>query len=372
MNRRIFSISKHVSTILCLASATSLSGCVTHSPVGRIIPRQPDTVLQPAAQAAARYDAARARILAAAAHIHPDESPFQRAVRHLQSLGYLPITHAFIHGQNHARIRHDAFLWPVPVDLQKTADEYAWNAQNPFIRGAVIQFERENGILGAKGTSKGRLHKAVIAAVLSTKAKPDPWAWKWVLVAKADGTNAPERLHVWTSSGGWIWRARVNTGVLGATPNGTWPIVQRLPSATMRGVFPVPVSRTAYAALKGDQVPQWAGSALMRPARGLVNGHPVRWQPYSDPGIKWVNYFDAGIGIHYYPRAAYGFPQSAGCVEEPLEPARITYGLLHYGVPVTVSRAGFPALDQPFRRKGLHPAMPLMRQGRAIGQPATH
>lgn len=58
-------------------------------------------------------------------------------------------------------------------------------------------------------------------------------------------------------------------------------------------------------------------------------------------GILWVNYFDDGRGIHYYPRASYGFPQSAGCVEEPYASAPVTYRYLHYGVPVTVSASVF-------------------------------
>lgn len=294
-------------------------------------------------------------------HIHPVESLFKRVVWRLQDLGYLPIQHAFYRGRNGHEYRHDAFLWPVPAALQKAVDQYAWNAQNPFFRGAVIQFERANGFLGARGISEGALHKNVVRSLLSGAAKSDPWPWEWVLVNKADGTDIPERLDIWRHGkgkgldpcnglapckgvapcNGWIWHTVVNTGVLGSTPNGTWPIYQRLPQTTMRGVFPVPVSYAVYRTLAGKQVSQWAGSTLKQPARGLVNGYPVRWQPYNDPGIRWVNYFDEGRGIHYYPRASYGFPQSAGCVEEPYRSAPITYKLLHDGVPVTISKAIF-------------------------------
>lgn len=332
--------------IFCLTTAGMLSGCVSSGH------RQHSSAPSPAI-AVMRYRAAKRQILSAnakiAARIHAEEkaadttTTFQRVVWHLQSLGYLPITHAFIHGTKSTEVRHDAFLWPVPAALQKAADQYAWNAQNPFIRGAVIQFERENDILWAKGVSEGRLHKNVVRAILADSAKPDPYPWEWVYVTKASVTKEPESLHVWQHGKGWIWHTRINTGVLGSTPNGTWPIYQRLPSTTMRGVFPVPVSKVVYAALKvrRARVPKWTGSMLTQPAYGMVHGHPVRWQPYKDPGIKWVNYFDDGRGIHYYPRAAYGFPQSAGCVEEPREAAKITYGLLHYGVPITVSKAGF-------------------------------
>ena len=327
---------------LYLVTAVILSGCVTGHQHGPLAERSN------VRQATASYNAARTQIYVSGAkvlaRIHPEASTFQRVVWHLQSLGYLPIVHASVRDDNNTEIRHDRFLWPVPDALQTAADQYAWNANNPFIRGAVIQFERANGLLGAKGVSEGNLHKSVIRAILSTSAIPDPFPWQWVYVTKASGTRQPEQLHIWQGNGQrWIWNTRVNTGVLGATPNGTWPIYQRLPSTTMRGVFPIPVSPLTYVALKGQQVPQWTGSALMQSAVGTINDHPVRWQPYNDPGIKWVNYFDAGRGIHYYPRAAYGFPQSAGCVEEPRKAARVAYGLLRYGVPVTVSGAAFLA-----------------------------
>jgi hypothetical protein len=272
---------------------------------------------------------------------------FAQVVSRLQNLGYLPLIQAYVHGPGGQRIRHDAFLWPVPKALQTAADQYAWNPANPFIRGAIVQFERANGILGPRGVSYGHLHRPVIEALFRRSARPDPWPWEWVYVTKASGTKQPEQLHVWEHGKGWIWQTPVNTGVLGSTPEGTWPIYQRLPKTTMRGVFPVPISLVQYHALAGQTVPQWAGSSLRMSARGMVGGHPVTWQPYDDPGILWVSYFDDGRGIHYYPRAAYGFPQSAGCVEEPYQAAPITYRLLHYGVPVTVSEAIFRAPRKP-------------------------
>jgi len=273
--------------------------------------------------------------------VRSNHPTFLQIVSRLQDLDYLPLVHAYIHGPDGQRIRHDAWLWPVPHSLQKASDEYAWDAENPFIRGAVVQFERANGILGPRGVSYGRLHKQVIAAIFRKDAKPDPWPYEWVYVTKASGTKQPEALHVWEQGKGWIWHTLVNTGVLGGTPDGTWPIYQRLPKTTMRGVFPEPISWSAYRAMAGQRVPQWTGSTLMQAARGMVNGHPVRWVPYNDPGILWVNYFDDGRGIHYYPRASYGIPQSAGCVEEPYKAAPVTYKLLHYGVPVTVSGVSF-------------------------------
>ena len=330
---------------LVLLPALALAGCVSGTPA------HPQAPLASAAKATQKAPAvvsqtavlqtAVASTVSKTAPAKPVRPTFAKVVSRLQDLGYLPLTRAYIHGPDGTRIRHDAWLWPVPQALQKAADAYAWNAQNPFIRGAVVQFERANGILGPRGVSYGRLHPAVVNALLSEQAKPDPWPYEWVYVTKAAGTKQPEQLHLWEHGKGWIWQTLVNTGVLGSTPDGTWPVYQRLPKTTMRGVFPAPISWGAYHAMAGQQVPQWAGSSLMQSAVGVVNGHPVRWVPYNDPGILWVNYFDNGRGIHYYPRAGYGFPQSAGCVEEPYKAAPVTYKLLHYGVPVTISSSAF-------------------------------
>ncbi len=85
------------------------------------------------------------------------------------------------------------------------------------------------------------------------------------------------------------------------TPVGTWPVRWRYRVTSMRGVGP--------------------------------DGHK-----YDDPAIYWVNYFDGNDAVHAYPRAAYGFPQSAGCVEVSLRAGAIVFGLLHRGSMVTVQR----------------------------------
>ncbi len=325
-----------------------LSGCITaHDPaatptlkVHHSVPESatPPTISTHLGQAVPRPSPA-ASVKACASS---SDDCFRRVVDRLQELDYLPLEQTVIHGRS-GPVRYDFFRFAVPAVLQRTADSFPWNWSNPFIRGALIQFERTSGTLKALGVSEGHWHPALAPALFSPKARKDPWLWEWVLVDKYDGSTRPETLSIWRAGeSGPIWTTRVNTGVLGSTPDGTWPIYQRLPVTTMRGVFPVPVSRTTYEELAGQRVPQWSGSSLSQSARGLVNGHPVRWQPYNDPGIRWVDYFDDGRGIHYYPRASYGFPQSAGCVEEPVSAAPITYRLLHYGVPVTVLAGSHP------------------------------
>lgn len=347
-------------TVTLLASLTVLSGCVSHSSVSEPAPASSLTQQQPISGPSRSQLLARRSTNLYRAPKH--RLSFPRVVDRLQTLGYLPITKARAHIDLHghmATVRHDAFLWGVPAPLQRAVDRYAWNASNPFIRSAVIQFERENHLLLPKGVSEGRLHPSVIRMLFSPKALKNRFHFKWVYVTKASGSNQPEQLHVWehgrafVPSGfasmvrgfavlnGWVWGTVVNTGVLGSTPDGTFPVYQRLPRTTMRGAFPIPVSWPEYRSLAGQQVSQWLGSSLMQSARGMVNGHPVRWQPYRDPGILWVNYFDAGRGLHYYPRARYGFPQSAGCVEQPYASAKVTYHVLNYGDPVTISSSVF-------------------------------
>jgi hypothetical protein len=50
-----------------------------------------------------------------------------------------------------------------------------------------------------------------------------------------------------------------------------------------------------------------------------------------------VAYFRAGEAVHYFPRGSYGFPQSLGCVELPLDAAARAWPYLTYGSLVTVT-----------------------------------
>lgn len=57
---------------------------------------------------------------------------------------------------------------------------------------------------------------------------------------------------------------------------------------------------------------------------------------YNVPHVPWVMPIDGNIAIHGYPRAAYGFPQSAGCVELPIPVAKKLWHMIHVGTPVTI------------------------------------
>ena len=60
---------------------------------------------------------------------------------------------------------------------------------------------------------------------------------------------------------------------------------------------------------------------------------------YSDPNIPDVSYFNGGDALHGFTRAQFGFPQSLGCVEMPLEEAEAVYPYTPIGTPVTVNPA---------------------------------
>ncbi len=148
--------------------------------------------------------------------------------------------------------------------------------------------------------NRHRLYAAVLAA-RRRQQEDAPKPFVWVYVRK----GTPETLSIWRynaekNRSKWVLRSLTNTGVPGAnTPNGTWAVYARFPSTRMTGCF-------------------------------------LHGECYNDPDVRFVNYFWDGRAVHYFPRLAYGFRQSNGCVELPLKAAQRAYGLIHIGTPVTV------------------------------------
>ena len=128
-----------------------------------------------------------------------------------------------------------------------------------------------------------------------TRYRRDPQPYTWVNVSE----SLPETLVLYRGHRA-VLSTPVNTGVPGAeTEQGIFPIYSRLVSTTMTGTDPDGVH-------------------------------------YVAPDVPWVNYFNGGDAVHGYPRASYGFPQSNGCVELPLETARTVFGMLAIGDIVVV------------------------------------
>ncbi len=223
--------------------------------------------------------------------------------------------------------------WQTPPAFHAALD----STPAAFRKGAILQFEDADH-LPVGDVSPDALRQAVAEALKENFR--NPWPYTWVQVSK----EPPETVTVWaTASAGKmiaILHTRANTGVLNSTPDGSWPVYERLPITTMQGAFPVPLTpyqQRLYLAMKST------GYAVTGADVASWHGALVQWRSYNDPGIKWVSYFDQGRALHYFPRAGYGWPQSAGCVEMPDKAAHQVFRAIHYGTVVTVATPGHVA-----------------------------
>ncbi|PSR22761.1 MAG: murein L,D-transpeptidase [Sulfobacillus acidophilus] len=195
------------------------------------------------------------------------------------------------------------FTWKYP-NLPAVLDTL-WSPGEMTVvtQGAIMQFEAENG-LPINGVPGPQLWSALIRDYLAGKTDPAPYTYISVT------EDLPETLELW-SDNHLVLTTDANTGIP-ATPTylGTFPIYDRLPFQIMRGRNP-------------DGV------------------------PYADP-VHWIDYFEGGDAVHGFARAAYGFRQSLGCVEVPLNVAPTIYNTVNYGTLVTVNPVGIaPASASP-------------------------
>ncbi len=111
--------------------------------------------------------------------------------------------------------------------------------------------------------------------------------------------EVPQTATLW-HAGHTILVSPANTGISGAeTALGTYPVFEHIPEGTMSGTNP-------------------------------DGSH------YSDPGIKWISYFNGGDALHNFDRASFGSPQSLGCVELPLDASAKIYPYTPIGTLVTI------------------------------------
>jgi hypothetical protein len=159
-------------------------------------------------------------------------------------------------------------------------------------KGALEVYQADNR-LEVTGQPNASTWDSVLYA--ETHNRRDRQPYTWVTVSE----SLPETLVLYRGHHA-VLSTPVNTGVPGAeTEQGVFPIYSRLVSTTMTGTDP---DGTHYVA----------------------------------PDVPWVNYFNGGDAVHGYPRASYGFPQSNGCVELPIETARTVFGMLAIGDIVVV------------------------------------
>jgi peptidoglycan hydrolase-like protein with peptidoglycan-binding domain len=183
------------------------------------------------------------------------------------------------------------FTWKhgYPAELRTFWDE---GQPSLVLQGAVMAFESAHGMAmdGVAGPAVWRaLFKAVAAGQDNAQGYTYARATKY----------SPETLTIW-HNGHVVFHELANTGIPAApTTSGTAPVYLRYRNQIMRGTNP-------------------DGSK------------------YADP-VQFVAYFRAGEAVHYFPRGSYGFPQSLGCVELPLDAAAKAWPYLTYGSLVTVT-----------------------------------
>lgn len=160
-------------------------------------------------------------------------------------------------------------------------------------RGAITVYQLDHGI-EPTGEPNYATWESLLAAETLNRRNRAPYTWVSV------SESLPETLEVHRGDHVAL-TTPANTGVTGAeTPQGIFPIYSRFISTTMSGTDTDGVH-------------------------------------YVVPDVPWVNYFNGGDAVHGYPRASYGFPQSNGCVELPIEAAHTAFGMLGIGDVVEVT-----------------------------------
>jgi peptidoglycan hydrolase-like protein with peptidoglycan-binding domain len=170
-----------------------------------------------------------------------------------------------------------------------------WKAgkDNILDEGAIRAFQWDHGLI-MDGTPGPQFWGSLLTAAAADKVNPNGYTY-----ALASQYSPHESLKVW-HNGKVILSTLVNTGVAGAsTVDGTFPVYERLPFQIMKGTN-----------LDGTK--------------------------YADP-VQWISYFNGGDAVHYFERPGYGYYQSLGCVELPLDAAKFIYNYLTYGTLVTVT-----------------------------------
>jgi hypothetical protein len=159
-------------------------------------------------------------------------------------------------------------------------------------KGALTVYQSDRG-LEVTGEPNYASWASLLASETVYRRAPHPYTWVTVT------ESSPETLEVHVGDR-VAFSTPANTGVPGAeTAQGIFPIYSRLTSTTM-------------------------------------TGEDVDGTKYKVEDVPWVNYFNGGDAVHGYERASYGFPQSNGCVELPIEAAHTVYGMLALGDIVDV------------------------------------
>jgi len=230
----------------------------------------------------------------------PPASP-KRLIQLLAEEGYLPVQFDGRTVEHTVRAQSAAAAHPpdgdfgwryahTPPELKR---QFTPETGNVIVRGAIMMFQDEHH-LTVDGLPGPDLWKALLGDAVDDK--PAHRGYSYVYVHRE---QRPQQLTLW-HSGKTILTSPGNTGVPAApTELGTFPVFEHLAETTMSGTNP-------------------------------DGSH------YSDPGIKWVSYFNGGDALHAFDRASFGTPQSVGCVELPLASAKKIWPYTPIGTLVTI------------------------------------
>ncbi len=225
--------------------------------------------------------------------------PVKALQQALARLGYLPYTFHSLYGvhlpsgaESRSTAAHLAFHPATGALVANFGDvpPLAYGKLDETTEGALTVFEASRGIESSEtsGVSNARVWESLLAAETENHRNPSPYTFVTV------SESSPETLEVHKGSH-VVLTTPANTGVPGAeTPTGIFPIFARDVSTTMSGT-------------------------------------DVDGTKYDIPDVPWVNYFNGGDAVHGYERGSYGFPQSNGCVELPIETAKTVFGMLALG-----------------------------------------
>ncbi len=186
-----------------------------------------------------------------------------------------------------------SFSWRYPDVPASLTSLWLTGQDNVVTTGAIMHFEDDVN-LTADGLVEPQVWEALTQAVARRATNAVPY--DYLMVSEA----LPEQLVVWRN-GKTVYTSLANTGVPGAwTATGTFPVYARFSSTTMEGTDP--------------------------------DGYH-----YDVTGVPWVAYFNGGDAVHGYWRYGYGYPQSNGCVELPVDNAQVVWGMDPIGTLVTVT-----------------------------------
>ena len=220
----------------------------------------------------------------------------------LAQAGYLPVTwHPSGAGvKRSARAETQAavdppsgnFSWRYPDTPHQLVAMWTPGQYNVITKGALMKFESTHE-LTVDGLAGPTVWKTLMGEAIAGKRQTSGYTYVYVR------REVPEVLTLW-HNGKTVLTSPANTGISGAeTELGTFPVFEHLPETTMTGTNP-------------------------------DGSH------YSDPGIKWVSYFNGGDALHNFDRASFGTPQSLGCVELPLAQSAEIYPYTPIGTLVTI------------------------------------